>query len=139
MRRRATHPGGLGHAINVTPLIDVVMCLIVFYLIVGKLAMEKQERVDLPESRTGASASVPPVMVIAVRPPAGSPIVTVDGREVDAASLSLRFGPALAADPATQVHIRADRGLPYAAIAPVLRACREAGLSSVRLVTERAP
>lgn len=139
MRRRATRPGGLGHTINVTPLIDVVMCLIVFYLIVGRLAMEKHERVDLPESRVGASALAPPVMVIAVRPPAESPIVSVDGREVEVSSLVLRFAPALASDPATQVHIRADRGLPYAAIAPVLRACRDAGLSSVRLVTERAP
>ena len=46
--------------INVTPLIDVVMVLIVFYLIVGQLAADRRARVDLPASVIGVQEDATP-------------------------------------------------------------------------------
>ena len=53
MRVRIFHHQSPVDKINVTPLIDVVMVLIVFYLIVGKLATDSAARVELPRA-TGA-------------------------------------------------------------------------------------
>ena len=41
--------GSAGH-LNVTPLIDIVMVLIIFFLLVGQLAMDRKGAVDLPEA-----------------------------------------------------------------------------------------
>src|SRR5262245_29295771 len=59
-RRRIHHPFG---EINVTPLIDVVMCLIIFYLLVGKLATDRKVQIKLPESTVGAEAE-PEVLIV---------------------------------------------------------------------------
>lgn len=139
MRYRSHHhPPALGK-VNVTPLIDVVMVLIVFYLIVGRLAMQRQAPVDLPESRAGVPESQAPAVVITVAAAEeGRPRYLVEGEPVPAERLGSVLRT-LIPDPARAgpVHVRADRRLPYAGIEPVVRACREAGLPAVKLVAER--
>ena len=49
--------GSAGH-LNVTPLIDIVMVLIIFFLLVGQLAMDRKGAVDLPEAASGEPATV---------------------------------------------------------------------------------
>lgn len=85
MRRRqasqlaSPHASGGGiEAINVTPLIDVVMCLIIFFLIVGKLAADERTQIDLPVTAIGdaqrAEAGVI-VSVAIVEDAAGQPVM----------------------------------------------------------------
>ena len=50
--RHRVHSGSFGK-INVTPMIDVVMCLIVFYLIVGRLAADQRSGMRLPRHGRG--------------------------------------------------------------------------------------
>jgi len=52
--------------INVTPLIDVVMVLIIFYLIVGKLAAERQGHVQLPSSAVGVQAETHDPVIVTI-------------------------------------------------------------------------
>ena len=68
MRRPASRSGV--EEINVTPLIDVVMCLIIFFLIVGKLAQDGQVGVRLPESGVGrpSEPAEGEFVTVAVRP-----------------------------------------------------------------------
>ncbi len=142
MRLRLHHHGSPGAKINVTPLIDVVMVLIVFYLIVGNLATERQARLDLPASAIGASESATAALVINIMPPAatGTAEIIIDGRtlaiEQVAPLLLARFPDAAATQPV--IHIRADRALDFAQVRPVLEACRGAGLTSVKLVASRS-
>lgn len=150
-----------GEGLNVTPLIDVVMVLIVFFLMVGKLASDRSASVRLPESATGRSDEARPI-VLALVPAAGGGgggagrskvAVQLDGRELPpgeplaeallaraaelARELSARSGSAVApAD--VPVEVRADRAAEFADVAPILRAARQAKLRSLRLVTSRA-
>jgi biopolymer transport protein ExbD len=140
MRIRPLHHTPTAAKINVTPLIDVVMVLIIFYLIVGKLAADRQTRVDLPGSATGAGpeADKPVIVTIAMSQPGQDPTVLVDGNEVPQDGLVNVLRARLAGESGQPiVQVRADRKLPYGSVAPVVRACREAGLTSLRLVTER--
>ncbi len=163
MRRRVFgQPGHSFEAINVTPLIDVVMCLIVFFLIVGKLAADAGA-VRLPASGVGGTASADAPIVVSIAPVlagvegsipwgGGRARVFVDGvplrneGELDAilaarggggsGSGSLSSG---AGAGAPTVQIRADRSLPYGLVQPALSAAGRAGITGVRLATERAP
>lgn len=120
--------------INVTPLIDVVMVLIIFYLIVANLGRAPLPRVALPDSRSGLDEADRTPFVITVLPSAR---VIADGLEVAPEDLPALLRSKLPDPAAAVVHLRADRDMPYARVAPIIDACREAGLTSVKLVARR--
>src|SRR5262245_38879446 len=139
MRFRPLHPHQPSGKINVTPLIDVVMVLIIFYLIVGKLAAERQGHVELPSSAVGAQVDTHDPVIVTIEPgepDSPGPKILVNGHDVPPGSLESVLRTRVAADPgATIVQVRGDRRLPYSDIAPVIKACRDAGLVTLRLVT----
>lgn len=141
MRRRVLHAQQPVGKINVTPLIDVVMCLIVFYLIVGKLAADRQARIELPGAALGAPEGSERAIVINImplEPGQARPRILIGDVPVAEADLDRALSAQLAAEPNLSVQLRADRSLDYGAIAPVIEACRRTGLASVRLATERS-
>lgn len=157
MRRRSiTGSHAVHEGVNATPLIDVVMCLIIFFLLVGKLASDRGAAVRLPESITGSDERAASVVVVTVSPLPGDPIaagvprpgesgwaaigvsVQADGATLaDAKELEAVARSALARDAGVSVQLRADRDLPYAAIEPVLRSLGLAGIKSIRYATEK--
>jgi len=140
------HPSG---KINVTPLIDVVMVLIIFYLIVGKMAADRRAQIELPFTGVGAAEEGTPLIItIAAAEGVGVGVgaegataaagarMFLNGTEMDRETLENTL---IAAGSEAAVQVRADRRLPYGAVAPVVDACRRAGMGSVKLVTERMP
>lgn len=146
------------HGINATPLIDVVMCLIVFFLIVGKLASDRGVAVRLPRASSGQDENASAIMVVTVarldqvRPvPSTAPgavggdawarlgiSVQVDGSYTgDAKALESFVRGRLSEQPTLSVQVRADRDLSFGAIEPVLRAAGQGGAKSVRLAAEK--
>jgi biopolymer transport protein ExbD len=142
--------------VNATPLIDVVMCLIIFFLLVGRLATDRGAAVRLPESARGHEEQSATVLVVTVTalPPesvnadAPSPrdggfasigvSVQVDGAAVtDGKALESAVRAKLATDINASIQVRADKELSFAAVEPVLRSCGNAGAKSVRLATEK--
>jgi biopolymer transport protein ExbD len=120
--------------INVTPLIDVVMCLIVFYLIVGQLVQNKNAKVQLPISSLGAVEPDPAGLTINVLPGQnGTAVSLVNGTPVETAQLR----ELLLASAGKEVTIRADHSLSFEPISQVLAVCRETGRTSVRLAAAR--
>lgn len=138
MRRRLLHPPHrVGH-VNITPMIDVLMCLIVFYLIVGKLASDRLPPMDLPLAVMRDERAPGEDFVISVRP-AGDGLVEilVDASPVTLGVLAEMVSARFAAEPHVTVLVRADRRLTYAHVSPVIAACRRAGAKSVDLAVER--
>lgn len=136
MKLRTAHHPPAGK-INVTPLIDVVMVLIIFYLIVGKLASDKRAKVDLPVSAVGVVDDTTKPLVITVVSVGSRADVLVDGVSVQNSELVAVLKGRGVASNSQPVMLRADRTLEYSRISPVINACREAGLASVKLVTDR--
>jgi biopolymer transport protein ExbD len=158
LRRRIIQPRGSSiEAINVTPLIDVVMCLIIFFLIVGKLSTDRGVQVRLPESIRGSDETSASVMIVTVARlgDPNSPLaegaqgwrtygitVQADGESMsDAKALEAAVRGKLASAPGggagLSIQIRADRDLPFGSVEPVLRSCGQAGAKSVRFAAER--
>ena len=125
-----------GARINVTPMIDVVMCLIVCYRRVGQLALNRAAGVRIPETADGGLAtptSGDPI-VIAVLPDGA---LMLDGEPIAADRLSGELTGRTARRPDARIEIRADRDAPYGAVRPALDAARAAGIAELDLVTER--
>ena len=122
--------------VNVTPMIDVVMCLIVFYLIVGHLVMEREGLARLPESVQGEEQDdyIEPIILTII----DDTRVTVDGVDTAIDRLESVLGGKMAQQPGVTVRMRAGREMEYELVEPVIDACRAAGVSSLELATERS-
>lgn len=122
--------------VNVTPLIDVVMCLIVFYLMVGNLVLQRRGETDLPETTVGLTATreTDPI-VITVH----TDEILIDGVASARTRVSSVLAGRLEREPGMVVQVRADREVEFALVRPVLQACRDAGVERVELATRPAP
>lgn len=135
MKPRPVHRERETPTVNVTPMIDVIMCLIVFYLIVGHLVIERKGVVDLPPTNAGEAEDSMPADLVVTIDDAGT--VFVDGVESSAAGeIIAGLG---ARNPDAVVEVRASRQLAYGTVKPIIEACRDASLSVVRLATEQRP
>ena len=125
--------------INVTPLVDVMMVLLVIFIITAPL-MVSSLKLDLPKT-DGAHASAPPRSVrLAIDAQAA---VYLDDQAISLEAL----GPALAqrAQRAQQagvgempeVQLQADTRVPYGKVVEVMGLAQQAGLSRIAFVTER--
>ena len=157
MRRRSlTHAHSPHQGVNATPLIDIVMCMIVFFLLVGKMAQDRGAAVQLPESPSGREEQAAAVIIVTVTALPAAPVATslpsardggfagigvfveVDGENVgNTRELESSIRTHLAADLTASIQLRADRDLSFAAIEPVLRALGNAGAKSVRFAAEK--
>jgi len=129
----ARHMPGHGAPVNVTPLIDIVMVLIVFYLLVGQLAMDRMGDVELPPSASGdaVEATDTPISV-AIRADGST---TIEAAPAPPERVYAMLDVLTRQRPIDAVQIRADRSTPYRHVRTVLATCRELGLDKVELAT----
>jgi len=151
MGRRIVEPMHEEH-VNVTPLIDVVMCLIIFFLLVGQMAKDEVNgEVTVPKSRTCVemvdSAGRLIVNVIAKSNKVGDtgetkvgtvpPDVIVRGKLVALNLLTENLRKEKHDNKDLRLVIRADSCLSYEFIAPVLISCAQADIKSINFATEQ--
>lgn len=136
--RVPTHRFTTAPRMNMTPMIDVVFQLIIFFLVSSHLAkQEVQLKLPLPTARTGqdpVEQSVPRLTVNVL----ADGTLTLAGRPVTAPDLALRLRDRLAdAGPGLQVRIRSDRSTPYRFVEPIMLACARAGIWDVSFAVYR--
>lgn len=142
MRRRRSILVGADNPvrINVTPMIDVVMVLIVFFLIVGKLAADRRQVVLLPRSASGQDMAQRGAIELSAEydQQSGGLYLRLGGAPVPLAELSRRLEELAGERPRVPLRLRADRRLTFEQVRPLLTAAREAGIARIQLVAERA-
>ena len=112
--------------INLTPLIDMVFLLLVFFLASTTFAKEETEMdLTLPEASTGVSDRDGHLLVINVR---RDGTLTVDGRQVTMQGLRQRLKAAARRDRNQEVLIRGDSEVQYGLVHQAVDACRAASL-----------
>lgn len=141
LRRRRKDPADL--RANLTPMIDIVFQLIIFFMVVAQITRQRAVELTPPmiEIRAGAETDdkEPPVVINVVPGALGYRLgdETFDRTERGLAALTQRIGEAIARRPAAAVQVRADRLEDYQRVRPALEAARAAGAPSVGLVTMR--
>jgi biopolymer transport protein ExbD len=119
--------------INMTPMVDVILCLLVFFMAATRLYDwdESEFLVSVPEVAEASPASAAPDDLILVISQRG--VVSIDDSSYDLDQLVSRLSEARTSYANQGVVIRGDAALPYQDLADVLSACDEAGIRNVRL------
>ena len=120
--------------INMTPLIDVMLVLLVIFIITAPL-MTTSLKLDLPKTEGARPSDAPLYIAVAVNEQGQ---LFVGDEAVTAKQLLQRARDAAQRDPATEVQLRADSRVPYGRVAELIGLVQEAGLTRVGFVTEAA-
>jgi biopolymer transport protein TolR len=122
--------------INMTPLIDVMLVLLVIFMLTAPL-MTSRLQLDLPKADAPPSPKPPPATLqialsadgktyladVEVKPDALAQQATLQGKQ----------------KPDTEVQLRADRTVPYGRVAELIGVLQKAGLNRIAFVTEAGP
>ena len=122
-----------GLAIGLTPLIDVVFILLLFFMLASSLADWRVLEIVMPKPAAtppAQTASRGDIAVIAVAADGG---LQLDGVPVEPAVLSTRLSSRAAANPALKVHVRPVEAAPMQAVVSALEAAGAAGAASVEV------
>ncbi len=120
--------------INVTPLVDVMLVLVVILIVTAPL-LASAIRLDLPASAAAQPGQAPVAVVVSLDAQGG---LFLDDRPVTPAGLAQRFTEAARLNPATEIQLRADRTVPYGRVVEVMDAAQQAGLNRVGFAAEPA-
>nr|WP_310734369.1 biopolymer transporter ExbD [Ideonella livida] len=120
--------------INMTPLIDVMLVLLVIFIITAPL-MTSSLKLDLPKV-SGAPAGAAPVALAVALDAQGR--LYLEDAAVSRESLQHSARQRARQDPTAEVHLRADEKVPYGQVAELIGLLQEAGLSRIGFVTTRA-
>jgi biopolymer transport protein TolR len=120
--------------INVTPLVDVMLVLLIIFMVTAPLLVAGVP-IDLPESRAGALDQQAKPVQIAMD---GNGRITIDDAPVTDADLPRTLAN-IAAQPqppeGRRIYLRADRRLDYGRVMRVMGELNRAGLNRVALVS----
>lgn len=121
--------------INVVPLVDVMLVLLVIFIITAPL-LTHAVRIDLPKASSSPENGRAEHIEFAIRED-GS--FFWNGKKVDPASLPERFSREAKKSPQPELHIRADRLAHYELVAQVMSGAARSGLSRIGFVTDPSP
>ena len=119
--------------INVTPMVDIMLVLLIIFMVTAKLASDSELKVNIPQA---ATAEAPASAALTVSIEASGAIKLMD-RAVDVAGLKESLSRESKANPGVRVTLAADGKLPYTKIVEVLDSIRQAGVTRVGLAAER--
>jgi biopolymer transport protein TolR len=126
-----TRPGGIIEGINVTPLVDIMLVLLVIFIVTAKILVTPAVPLDLPQASKTEEIQV----VFSVSIPAEG-ITLVNGQPVaDDQMLRAMAISALARDQDVRAVIQAASTVPHGRVIRALDALRLAGLAKVAFAT----
>ena len=132
--RRRTRRGRAPMAeINVTPLVDVMLVLLIIFMVTAPL-MSAGVPVDLPDSNAKPLDQTPQAVTISITPDGA---VFLDQQPIDPGTLGARLAavPRGTDGKPPLVTLRADKGLEYGTVMGVMGELNRAGFNAISLVT----
>jgi biopolymer transport protein ExbD/biopolymer transport protein TolR len=118
--------------INMTPLIDVMLVLLVIFIITAPL-MTSSLKLDLPKSDAAAPSAAPASLAVALD---AQGQLFIGEAPATPQQLAEQARAAARRDPATEVQLRADSRVPYGRVAELIGTLQQAGLTRIGFVTE---
>lgn len=118
--------------INMTPLIDVMLVLVVIFIITAPL-LASSIKLDLPKTDAAKSADTPKSVTVVVDA-AGQAYLKDQPMALD--ELARQLTLSAQTNPQTEVLLRADKAVPYGRIVEVMGAAQKAGLNRIGFVAD---
>lgn len=130
---RASEPRA-GVSIDMTPIIDMVFLLLIFFLVATTFHQtEREMQIALPVASSAAPISALLQELVINVDVEGRIIIA--GRRVDPQDLKVMIAEAVALNPQQKVTVRGDRSTAYANVVAVLDVCKAAGVQEPYLDT----
>ncbi len=120
--------------INMTPLIDVMLVLLVIFMVTAPL-MSSSLKLELPTSDAAQPSDTPKFLAVAITPEGG---LYLGEEKLDAKTFGERLAEAARQSPDIEVQLRADKRTPYGQVAELIGRVQKAGLNRIAFVTEAA-
>ncbi|MBP0600342.1 biopolymer transporter ExbD [Herbaspirillum sp. LeCh32-8] len=121
--------------INVTPMVDVMLVLLVIFIISAPLFTHAL-KLDLPTAKSQPAPEKPETVTVGID--AAGKLYWND-QPVSAAEMDQRMASAAAKQPQPEMQLRADKSTRYETIAEVMSAAQGAGLTKLGFVTDPKP
>ena len=121
--------------INVTPLVDVMLVLVVIFIITAPL-LASTIRLDLPKTDAAKSADTPRFVTLVVDK---SGQTFLNDKPVALDALARQLAQTASQSPDTEVQLRADQAVPYGKVVQVMGVAQKAGLNRIGFVADPTP
>ena len=118
--------------INVVPLVDVMLVMLVIFIITAPL-LTHSDKIDLPKAASSPNITQPDHIEFALR---DDSTLYWNGEPVSMDQLAPRFSTSVKENPDIELHIRADRHVHYENVARVMSVAAKAGLVKIGFVTD---
>ena len=119
--------------INVTPLVDVVLVLLIIFMVTANFIVRETVEVDLPRAANGGETVQGLVNVVLDK----EGKLFFDGAEVSEDELRRKVADALEKDKETRAIISADQSLPYGRVMRLLDVVKGQGIAKFALNIEK--
>jgi len=123
--------------INVTPLVDVMLVLLIIFMLVTPM-LEQSIEVDLPEARNITPLTDPDRRTITLTLRDNGEVY-LDRKAIDAGNIALELQTVRAQKPLAVLHVKADRSLSYGVVKTTFRTARRAGFADAYLLATEKP
>ena len=133
----ASSPGEYKSDINITPLVDVVLVLLIIFMVITPLLQMGYDVKVPPKTNTPQNQPPPTDLMIVSLTPQNKIYLNKD--EVNAQTLALRLTEILKNRANKTVFFSGDDGATYGEVIKVMDICRNAGAKSMGIVMEAVP
>ncbi len=118
--------------INMVPLIDVMLVLLIIFMITAPL-LTHSVKIDLPTASSEISNEEPETVTLAINEEG---VMFWNNEIISREQLTLRLADAAAQDKQPELHLRADRDTRYQLLAEVMSLARQAGIQKMGFITQ---
>ena len=135
---RSDGDDGLFAAINVTPLVDITLVLLIIFMVAAPLIVASPSiKVALPRAVTAESTKPSTLVLSLQRAPSGAGYKLFNnGKETDERSIRATIPGMVKSNPELQAVIAADRGIAYGEVMHLVDVVRELGVTKFALNAE---
>jgi biopolymer transport protein TolR len=132
MASESPQRGVLASQINVTPLVDVMLVLLIIFMVTAPIIQQGVE-VNLPKVKAQALPAKEAQLIVSIT---RNHEVYLNDTRIGTEQLSEKLKAISVERPNRQVFLRADDAVPYGEVVRTMAAIKAAGIEDVGMVTE---
>ena len=119
--------------INMIPMIDVMLVLLILFIITAPLFTPHALKIDLPQASSETSPNKPNNISLAID---NKGVIFWNAKPIDEKQLAIRLATAAKKSPQPELHLRADKQTQYQKLAKIMSIAQNAGIIRMGFVTE---
>ncbi|MFN8846756.1 MAG: ExbD/TolR family protein [Bdellovibrionales bacterium] len=119
--------------INVVPLVDIILVVLIIFMVTAPMIMKPSIKVNLPQAASGEQ-TVQTQLNVTI---AANGTLSLNGKAADATTISNEAKSALAQNPDIQAVISADKDVPHGAVVQVLDLIKTVGIKKFAISIDK--